>query len=99
MSERYRLETVFGILFCAFCCDLYGEFDFVTLGSQCPSLIKVLKGMGHRDRDFFFLSGIMLKKGLIFLTKITGLGDQWSGEFYLSTGHFNSHGPPDQWEF
>ena len=41
----------------------------------------------------------MLRKGLIFLTKITCLGDQWSGEFYLSTGHFNSHGPPDQWEF
>ena len=39
----------------------------------------------------------VLKKGLTFLLKIVGPGDQWKGELYWFTGSFSGHGPPHQW--
>ena len=34
-----------------------------------------------------------LRKGLIFLIKITGPVNQWKREFYWSAGSFSGHGP------
>jgi len=50
-----RTRDTWGLLLEPFLCVVKAcvVFDFFTLDSRCPLLVKVLRGMGHRDKDVF----------------------------------------------